>query len=92
MRGGKTSLGSSFVVLFLFYFPDDVDAAISQCPLEVPKPTMQFRLFTVVAKAYSKAAEKECWRILYNMREAEAVLACIAATQHRPISPLCVAI
>ena len=78
------------MLYFLFYFPGDVDAAISRCLLAVSKPTMQFKLFTVVGKVCSEAAEKECWRILYNMWGAEAVLACIAATQHRIIPPLCV--
>ena len=82
MHGGNISLGSSFAV-FLFYFPCDMDAAISRCLLAVPRPTMQFKLFTVVGKVFSKAAEKECWRILYNTWGAEAVLSCIAATQHR---------
>ena len=90
MHSGNISLGSSFVVIFVL-FSGDVDAAISRCLLAVPKPSMQFKLFTVVGKACSKAADKECWRILYNMLGAEAMLACIAATQHRIISPLCVA-
>ena len=81
MRGGTISLGSSFVV-FLFYFPGDMDDAISRFLLAVPKRTMKFKLFTVDGKACSEAMEKECWRILYNMW-GEAVLACIAATQHR---------
>ena len=47
------SLESSFVV-FLFYFPGDMHAAISCYFLAVVK------LFTVVGKACSEAAEKEC--------------------------------
>ena len=79
MHGGNISLGSSFLVI-LCYFPGDVDAAINLGLLAVPKSSMQFKLFTAVCKACSKAAEKECLRIVYNMWEAEAVLACIAAT------------
>ena len=60
-----------------------MDATISQYVLAVSKPTMQFKLFTVVGKAWSEAAEKECWRILYNTWGAEAMLAGIAATQRR---------
>ena len=60
-------------------------------PMSLSSFTMQFKLLTIVGKACSKAAEKECWRILCNMQGAEAVLACIAATQHRILPPLCVA-
>ena len=59
MRGGNIFLGLSFIV-FLFYYPVDMDAAISRYHLAVPKPTMQLKLFTVVGKACSEAAEKEC--------------------------------
>ena len=87
MRGGNIFLGSSFVVFFV-YIPGDMDAAISQCLLAVPKPTMQFKLLTVVGKACSEAVEKECWRIQYNTGEQKQ---CWHALLPPIIPPLCVA-
>ena len=51
------------------------------------KLSIQFKLFTVVGKVCSKGVDKECWRILYNVWGAEAMMACIAATQHRIMAP-----
>ena len=87
MSGGNILLGSSFAENFAL-FCRCLGAADSRCPLAVSKIDYAVQTaYTVVGKA----AGKECWRILYNMRGAEIVLACIAATQHRITPTLCVA-